>query len=303
MKWNDHIDYITDKVSRRVGILRLLKYKVTRNCLRTIYISHIRSILEYCDIVWDSCSGYLALQLEKLQRECLRIITGLPVFCNLEKLYTASGFDTLMERRRQHRLILLFKASTLGKCPSYFRSIIPTRINEASRHDRRVNIFEPYPHTIMETFRQSFFPATANEWNYLPVEARSATSLYTFKRLIRPPEIPVPSILQLPRYPSVLYTRLACKCSSLNAHLFHANLALSAMCACNSGIEDNFHFFYNCPFYDTHRERLMYELDQLGLRDLSLPILLHSDVLVPKDTIPRIQSIVFRYILATRRFQ
>ena len=46
LTWKDHIDYLVTKVSKRIGILRALKFRLTRTCLRTIYMTHIRSVLE-----------------------------------------------------------------------------------------------------------------------------------------------------------------------------------------------------------------------------------------------------------------
>ena len=118
--WNDHIDYITTKTSKRIGILRSLRFRLSRDCLPTIYIAHIPSILEYCDVVWDGCTAAQSHGLERLQRECIRIMTGLPLYCKTDHLYAESGLSTLAERRRQHRLLLLFKSSIQQQCPSYF---------------------------------------------------------------------------------------------------------------------------------------------------------------------------------------
>ena len=114
MTWTDHIDYITSKTSKRIGILRSLKFKLSRSCFRTIYIAHIRSLLEYCDVVWDGCTAALSFALERLQRECIRIITGLPLYYKVDHLYSDLGLCPLVKRRRQHRLLLLFKSAILG---------------------------------------------------------------------------------------------------------------------------------------------------------------------------------------------
>ena len=239
LTWNDHIDYTMDKVSKRIGILRMLKHRLTRSCLRTIYVTHIRSVLEYCDVVWDGCQAYNALALERLQCDCIRIITGLPIFCRLDNLYRESGFDTLTERRRQHRLILLYKTAILGKAPSYFKDLLTELRNDPTvRGYRHVMTFAPYPITDSMTYLKTFFPATTKEWNSLDVGCRRAPSLSTFKFLIRPVPIAIPPLKELPRYPSILYTRLKYACSGLNAHLNHSNIIPSPLCACATGVED-----------------------------------------------------------------
>ena len=303
LTWTDHIDYISTKVAKRIGLLRSLKFKLSRSCLKTIYIAHIRSILEYCDFVWDGCSMACSETVERLQVECMRIITGLPVFCRLDLLYQETGLEALCERRRQHRLVTLFKAVFSDACPPYFKAIIPTlRQDEESRNNRRLNTFEPYPFSRKETYLKSYFPRTTKLWNTLTVDIRTAPCLSTFKRLIRQPPSPVPSLQEMPRFLSILYTKLKCLCSGLNAHLFHSNLVPSPRCACGTGVEDVFHYLYNCPFYDLPREMLMFELDELGIINLSIPYLLHCDAHLSPELIPHVQQCVYRYISSTRRF-
>jgi hypothetical protein len=49
--WNKHIDMITKKAFSRVNILRKFKFILDRKTLETIYITFIRSLLEYADVV------------------------------------------------------------------------------------------------------------------------------------------------------------------------------------------------------------------------------------------------------------
>ena len=72
------ITSINDRTSSRIGILKSLKYKLNRKSLKIIYIAYIRSILEYGDVVWDgNLTSDQSLQLERIQYECARVITGL----------------------------------------------------------------------------------------------------------------------------------------------------------------------------------------------------------------------------------
>ena len=56
--------------------MRKLKFKHDRRSLQTIYISFIRPLLEYADVIWDNCSQTEAYELEKIQHEAVRIVTG-----------------------------------------------------------------------------------------------------------------------------------------------------------------------------------------------------------------------------------
>jgi hypothetical protein len=37
--WSDHLDAIITKISKRIGLLRSLKYKLNRSSLKTIYVT------------------------------------------------------------------------------------------------------------------------------------------------------------------------------------------------------------------------------------------------------------------------
>ena len=56
--------------------MRKLKYELDRNLLETIYMTFIRPILEYADVLWDHCTQQEKQELEKIQLEAARIATG-----------------------------------------------------------------------------------------------------------------------------------------------------------------------------------------------------------------------------------
>ena len=74
--WNEHVKNIMIKVSSRLSVFRRVKLKLKRSHLQTIYISFIRPLMEYSDIVWDNIADYLKQSLESLQLEATRIVTG-----------------------------------------------------------------------------------------------------------------------------------------------------------------------------------------------------------------------------------
>jgi hypothetical protein len=67
---------ITKKAFSRVNILRKFKFILDRKTLQTIYITFIRSLLEYADVVWDTKTQILINKLENVEVEAARIVTG-----------------------------------------------------------------------------------------------------------------------------------------------------------------------------------------------------------------------------------
>ena len=65
LDWQNHVEYITDKVSTRLNLIRSLKFTLDRNSLQKIYFTFMRTVLEYADVVWDNCTQQQSDDLEK----------------------------------------------------------------------------------------------------------------------------------------------------------------------------------------------------------------------------------------------
>ena len=100
--WDEHLDYIKSKAWIRVNIMRKLKFKLDRHSLQTICFSFIRPVTEYSDVVWDNYTLYEANELEKIQIEADRIVTGATKLVSIDSLYIETGWDTLASRRKKH---------------------------------------------------------------------------------------------------------------------------------------------------------------------------------------------------------
>ena len=49
--WHEHMDFIKTKAWVRINIMRKLKFKLDRRSLKTIYLSFIRPVIKYSDVV------------------------------------------------------------------------------------------------------------------------------------------------------------------------------------------------------------------------------------------------------------
>ena len=74
--WQKHIDLITKKAFIRVNILRKFKFILDRKTLEKIYLTFIRPILEYADVVWDNKTLFLINKLEMFKQRLLESSLG-----------------------------------------------------------------------------------------------------------------------------------------------------------------------------------------------------------------------------------
>ena len=60
---------ITLRKKLRINVMWRLKFRLNRKSLETLYFSFIRPLLEYADVIWDNCTYYEKLELDKIQEQ------------------------------------------------------------------------------------------------------------------------------------------------------------------------------------------------------------------------------------------
>jgi hypothetical protein len=92
-------DLITEKTYRRLNILRRFKFILDRKMLETIYLTYMRPLLEYADVIWDNDITYLVDKIEKVQMEAARIVTVGTRLVSLNNLCLETGRNKLLKNR------------------------------------------------------------------------------------------------------------------------------------------------------------------------------------------------------------
>ena len=52
-QWHTHIENIANSATKILGIMRKLKYYISRNALKQMYMSYLLPVVEYASVVWD----------------------------------------------------------------------------------------------------------------------------------------------------------------------------------------------------------------------------------------------------------
>ncbi len=160
LKWNEHIESVVSKASKRLYIIRTLRRGgVPAEDLLTIYFALIRSVLEYCCVVWHhSIPLYLANEVERVQRRALKII--LPGYSYKEALIQL-GCSRLDERREQLCLDTLEKIQMEGPLSKY----VPLTRASSNEYQLRNSNTLTLIKCRTERYRRSFFPSTVALYN------------------------------------------------------------------------------------------------------------------------------------------
>ena len=161
--------------------------------LQEYYFTFIRPLLEYADVVWDNCSQYEINELEKIQNEAARIVTGATKLVSINSLLLEVGWESLSSRRKKHKLQLLFKMQN-NLSPDYLSSLVPSFVGNSSSYPLRNATDLRTLYARSQLYYNSFLPSTIRDWNNLPIETRNLTSIASFKQKLNA------NIITLPKY-------------------------------------------------------------------------------------------------------
>ena len=164
--------------------MRKLKFKLDRRSLETIYLTFIRPLLEYGDVIWDNCTPYEKNELDKSPKKAARITTGTTKLVSLDKLYKEVGWQTLHRRRHNHKITLFYKMFN-QLTQVYLSSLIPQQVNDFSHQNIRNSNDNHTIRSNTSLYHNSFIPSTLRQWNSLPVEVKQLNTLSSFKTFLK----------------------------------------------------------------------------------------------------------------------
>ena len=190
--WDQHIDDIVSKASKKLFILRKLKFVLDRLSLQKIYFTFIRPVLEYADVIWDGSSINSKHRLERIHTEAARIVTGATKLASSSSVLKEAGWETLQTRRTKHKLMKfhsMFHCST----PSYLSNLVPHRAFDVHGRNTRNNQNLSAIPCRTQKYQNSFLPSVISSWNALPVEVRNNPSVGQFKHFLNDSDYHAPS--------------------------------------------------------------------------------------------------------------
>ena len=285
MIFSNHVDEKITKANQGVGVIRRLYHYLPRNALLQIYKSFIRPHLDYCDVIYhkptydDFYSTYYSERaktdpvntnfqftnkIEAVQYSASLAITGCVRGTSREKLYSELGLTSLYDRRRFHRLSLLYKILN-QLTPEYLRHFIPDSIRRLQ--NTRTNRGDGIP-TRTLNFRYSFFPDALNSWNLLSSFIKSSPSLNVFKKRYMEFFNVTPNPIYGIHNPVGLkyLTRLRVGLSHLRSHKYLHKFkdTTSKFCICSNNTPETVeHYLLHCPLNHLIRSELFGKLKQI----------------------------------------
>lgn len=250
-KWDVHINNIITKANKKLVLLRKLKYLLDRKSLQNLYFAHIRPILEYGNTIWCNCTEELSDQIEEVQLEAARIVTGAVKGTHHSHLYKETKWNTLKKRRETNQIVLFRKMLNKEVPPYLYLLIPPPRETQYNTRAETRTITPLY--AKRELYFNSFLPKTIRIWNSLNYQTRNILSISLLKNKLN-------GNTKTPKYyntgnrtSQIWHARIRMECSNLNKHMYLRYLSDNKGCQCGHTIEDENHYFFHCPLYNNQR--------------------------------------------------
>lgn len=182
-----HIDTVVAKSRRMLGLF-IRGMQQPRNlrggaldvrALRTAYFAHVRSLLEYCSVVWAGAAVTHMKRLDRVQHKFLIWLASRsdhPTNClDYEHLLSHFQVPSIKSRFHQHDLMFLFKIFH-GQidCPQL---VTRFSLSAPSRRVRNIRLWN-IPPARVNTVKNSMFGRIPNSCNAL-VAANSTVDFFT----------------------------------------------------------------------------------------------------------------------------
>ena len=182
LKWNTHIENAKTKANRVLGFLRR-NLKINSEELKSkAYKTLVRPMVEYSATIWDPYTKDNINKIEMVQRRAARFVTNRwDRTDSVTDMISVLGWETLEQRRRDMRLVLMYKiANGLVAVPA---SPHLRPITRSSRLCHPAGYLVPSSTSDYHKF--SFFPGTIREWNALLPDVPISQTPEAFKASLK----------------------------------------------------------------------------------------------------------------------
>ena len=187
LNFNDHIDMICKKLSKRIGLLRSIWHYIPLKERIQFYNAIVKPILIYGGLIWSSTSKKSLRRVFKFQKRAARLVLN----TRIREERTVTLFNKLNwlpfdDELKLNTCCMVFKIMN-GQAPDYLVNKF-SRVSDISkrRSSRYGNITFVCPKYNRETEGGKSFAVSAIKlWNNIPTTIRSSSTINTFKKRYR----------------------------------------------------------------------------------------------------------------------
>ena len=183
LSWNAHIKHISNKISKSVAILWLLRDIFPKHILKTLYLTLTYPYFNYCNLIWGTAYITNLNPLIVLQKKCIRIINKAGYLDHTDPLFKSTKLLKLEQIHILSCAKFIFNCYNTNVYQNFrVRLIQNSQIHE---HDTRISSQLRTPYERLDSGINSFFVKGIKIWNKLPIDIKSAKNIIYLKSKIK----------------------------------------------------------------------------------------------------------------------
>ena len=183
LTWKQHIQHISNKISKTIALLRLLRHIFPKRILRLIYMSLIYSYLNYCNIIWGGAYDTVLKPLFILQKKAIRIISNSHYLEHTAPLFKSLKLLNIYQIFKYNCLLLVHKCTKANYFPEFKRKL--QTCSSIHSHETRNNNKLRVPFEKLKLCQKSYKYISIRLWNDVNEDIKNIYSIITFKKKLR----------------------------------------------------------------------------------------------------------------------
>ena len=191
LSWARHTDNLIKKTNFILNIMKQYKYLLSRNTLKVIYLLHVKSLINYSDIILSDLNIVQQKKLEAIQYRAMLLVSGCHNGTSESKMLIELGWMTIEMCRDYHRLVFMFKVIH-NLVPQYLLQLLPRKKVDITQQNTRYAL-RPTQYRIPHyldfeelhgscQFLNSPMVKVVRDWNKLDQFIKESNHLDQFKR-------------------------------------------------------------------------------------------------------------------------
>ena len=121
LSWCNHVDYISSIISKRIGVIRRVKFYLPSKTLQMLANAIVFPHFDYCSSIWSNCKLEFSNCLQILQNKLARVLLSADIRTPINDLMDTLNWTRLENRWENHLLVIVFKCLQ-HTAPSYLYS-------------------------------------------------------------------------------------------------------------------------------------------------------------------------------------
>ena len=173
LKFKEHTQVISKKISRSIGIMYRLRNFLPRTTMTSLYYSLVFPYLNYCIQVWGKTYQYHLRKIEILQKRAIRIVNNAEYYSHTLPLFKLSRVLKFPDIYKFSVAVYMYKNSSDDQF---------TRLHSYNTRGRD-NLLSGFQRLTVT--QQSLTFRGPNIWNNIPDEVKDQPNIKLFKKYLK----------------------------------------------------------------------------------------------------------------------